>query len=919
MSSSMTAFLATAQQITIRYIESSVFVLGVIGSLLNLILFSRRQLRMNSCCSYFFTSSLAALVLLSMGIIPLIYAQFYSPNPYFSINGFCKIRAYVNQVSAMSCRWLLTMASIDRCAACTTNVNIRRLCSVKIARRIAIVLVIIWMILPIHTLIFFNILPPSNIACRITNNDMAMYHAIYTIVMGGTLPVLIMLICTVFIWRNLKKKNQRRAVINVVQVTRRTDKRDQQIVVILLAQVTIFVVSTIPFMANNLYSAVTRSVPNKSADRIAIESFLQVITELFVYIFPAVSFYSNTLVSRTFRKELIKMTEWFRLFHGRKQRHIHPNTQTRTNEILLNTMNNLLLLLASAIIGAIFGFFKSKKNSAKEFLLADGGMRVFPTALSIMVSFISAITFLGTPVEVYMYGTMFWYQAAAWSTASLIAAFVFMPKFREMYFTSAYEKRFDRTVRISASMVFSVYMLVFMALVLYAPALALSQTTGLNIWLSVISIGGGMKAVIWTDVLQAAIMFVGILSAIIQGLIEVGGFKNVFTIASRGNRFEFNNVSFDPRTRHTIWTFFLGSTLNTLSIYGFNQTQIQRYMCVRTTRGAQQALIINAIGVASIIFLTGFMGIILYAFYVNCDPYTAKLVSGSDQIFPYFVMEVLSSKKGLPGIFLACIFSGSLSSISSGLNSLAAVLIEDVYKGLLGRQLTDERQGYVAKICSVLLGAVVMLLTYVVSYLGSLINAALSLSGILSAPIMGVFLLGFFFPRANRRGALIGFFTGLSFVMWIFIGAQLTKNQRINLQLPLSVEGCKHLNVTTQMLFNTTIPTSSNPLLGLYSVSYLWYTLISVSTVLIVGLIVSYLTGPLKPYEVDPRLLIRVSDVFGCKCFRSNVTYDFHQKDKGNNIVQSTVDLPTSKRTSLNLVESQTVDEKHNDLWTITS
>lgn len=266
-------------------------------------------------------------------------------------------------------------------------------------------------------------------------------------------------------------------------------------------------------------------------------------------------------------------------------------------------------------------------------------------------------------------------------------------------------------------------------------------------------------------------------------------------------------MSFDPRTRHTIWSLLIGSSLNTLSIYGFNQTQVQRYMCVRTTRGAQHALVINAVGVACIIFLAGFMGIVLYAFYADCDPYTAKLVSGTDQIFPYFVMEVLSSKKGLPGVFLACIFSGSLSSISSGLNSLAAVLIEDVYKGLLKRRLSDERQGLVAKLISVALGALVILLTYAVSYLGSLINAALSLSGILSGPIMGVFVLGFFFPRANRRGALVGFFTGLLFVMWIFVGAQVTKNQRADPRLPLSIAGCKHLNGTSAMITNTTLAT----------------------------------------------------------------------------------------------------------------
>lgn len=257
------------------------------------------------------------------------------------------------------------------------------------------------------------------------------------------------------------------------------------------------------------------------------------------------------------------------------------------------------------------------------------------------------------------------------------------------------------------------------------------------------------------------------------------------------------SASFDPRVRHTVWSLLIGGTFNSLSTYGFNQTQVQRYMCVRTTRGAKQALFINAVGAALVIILSGVIGVILYAYYANCDPYTAKYVSDIDQIFPYFVMEVLSDKKGLPGIFLACIFSGSLSTISSGLNSLAAVVIEDVYKGLMGKSLTDQRQGFVSKIFSIVLGAVVMLLTYVVSYLGSILNAALSLFGVLSGPIMGAFFLGFFFPQANRHGGFIGFLASLALQFWIFLGAQFTKKQMKSERLPLSVARCfPRVNVT---------------------------------------------------------------------------------------------------------------------------
>ncbi|CAF3621225.1 unnamed protein product [Rotaria sordida] len=436
-------------------------------------------------------------------------------------------------------------------------------------------------------------------------------------------------------------------------------------------------------------------------------------------------------------------------------------------------------------------------------------MSAFPTALSIMVSFLSAVTLLGTPSEIYIYGTMYCYQGISWMIASIVTALVFAPKFREMKFISVYE--------------------------------------------------GGMKAVIWTDVLQAIVIAVGLLAVAIQGLIILGGFKRTFSIASRGGRIEFDSISFDPRTRHTIWSLLIGGSINLLATYGFNQAQVQRYMSIRSTHGTKQALYINAVGSAFVVFFSALIGVIIYAYYADCDPYTRKEIEDIDQILPYFVMEVLSDKKGLPGVFLACIFSGSLSTISSGLNSLSAVIIEDIYKGLLNRQLTDERQ---------------------------------------EGPIMGVFVLGFLFPRANRRGGLVGFFASLLFLLWIFLGAQITKKQMKNVGLPLSIANCSDTTNTNWTITTTIMSTSlkRDPLIDLYSISYMWYTSIAVGTVVLVGNIVSYLTHPLQPHEIDPKLIIPVSDV--CCCFlperwrewlRCGVDYEiYHKRQNNNNEVEMT-------------------------------
>ncbi|CAF3791935.1 unnamed protein product, partial [Adineta steineri] len=224
-------------------------------------------------------------------------------------------------------------------------------------------------------------------------------------------------------------------------------------------------------------------------------------------------------------------------------------------------------------------------------------------------------------------------------------------------------------------------------------------------------------------------------------------------------------------------------------------------------------------------------------------------------------------------LFLACAFSGSLSTISSGLNSMAAVIIEDIYKGLMRRKLNRDQQGFVSKLCSVVVGVIVMLLTYFISYLGSVINAAISLSSTLCGPIMGVFFLGFFFPKANRLGALIGFFSSLALQIWIFIGVQLTKHQRSNNRLPLSIANCTDINVLEIMNSSRTTTAAT------------------------------HINHPLKPHEIDSKLIIRLDDLRRyCCCSKQ-------QRKSTNSVVSGEVSTKQqrSKDTDIELTTSLTI------------
>ncbi|CAF0745475.1 unnamed protein product [Adineta ricciae] len=480
---------------------------------------------------------------------------------------------------------------------------------------------------------------------------------------------------------------------------------------------------------------------------------------------------------------------------------------------------------------------------------------MLPTAMSLFATLCSASTLLGIPVEIYYYGISYLYFILCWLIASYVASHIFIPKFRELGYISLYtyvEKRFSLTLRISVTLTFIISFMLFMAVILYGPSLALSQVIGIDLWLAIVSSGiictfytsiGGMKAVIWTDVIQTLIIFSGVLLSIVFGFMDTGGVKKVFETAYLNQRMNLFNISFDPTVRYTVWSLMIGGTFYATSCSCILQTQTQRYMSVNSTRDAQKATWINNIMLGILLFLCCIVGLLVHAKYHDCDPLGAKLVSKSDQIYPLFVMETFKRFPGLTGLFMASILSGSLSSISSGVNSITAVIIEDIWKRLTPNQpLSDKTQTIISKYTSFTLGVITVLLAFIVSYLPSILALVYSVIGTLTAPIFGIFLLGFYFPRVNNRSALIAFFISLVFQLWVLIGASFTVHQQLRRSLPTSVNGCTSLNITlkTPLIISQNL-SSPNFFLPLYSISFIWYAFNGVSITVIMGLACSLL------------------------------------------------------------------------------
>uniref|UniRef100_A0A8K9XV41 Solute carrier family 5 member 6a n=1 Tax=Oncorhynchus mykiss TaxID=8022 RepID=A0A8K9XV41_ONCMY len=495
-----------------------------------------------------------------------------------------------------------------------------------------------------------------------------------------------------------------------------------------------------------------------------------------------------------------------------------------------------LLLVASTCIGLFYALSGGRQRTTQEFLLADRSMSCLPVSLSLLATFQSAVAILGVPSEIYTYGTQYWFLGVSYFLGLLVPAHVFIPVFYRLRLTSAYERE---------------------QLVLYAPALALNAVTGFDLWGAVLAMGlvctlyttlGGLKAVIWTDVFQTIVMFAGQLAVIIVGAHQAGGMGEVWRKAINGSRIASLDLNPDPTERHTFWTLGVGGVFLMLALYGVNQAQVQRYLSSRTEREAVMSCYVVFPCQQVVLCLGCLMGLVMFARYGEDSPLDKGYVKTNDQMVLYFVMDVFRDLPGLPGLFVACLFSGALSTISSAFNSLATVTMEDLIKPYCPT-MTEAKATLLSKGLAFAYGLVCLAMAYTASHMGSVLQAALSIFGMVGGPLLGLFCLGMFFPWANSTGAIVGLVAGLVMAFWIGIG-HFVSRMAVPTTLPPIINGTAMplpSNMTTAVM--TTLITL---ITALYNLSYLWYSAHNSTTVVIVGLIVSLLTGPMKEKDLTP-------------------------------------------------------------------
>ena len=536
-----------------------------------------------------------------------------------------------------------------------------------------------------------------------------------------------------------------------------------------------------------------------------------------------------------------------------------------------------LIVAAYLVYIVVDGIRRSQAtHEVRGYFLANRSLPWWAVGLSIMATQMSAITLVGTTGQGYQDGMRFIQFYFGLPLAMVILCLTVVPFFHRSGVFTAYEfleQRFDTRTRTLTSLLFLASRGLQCGVIISAPAVVLSIVLGWNLVLTVLAIGlptvvytmiGGVQAVTWTDVKQMILIVAGmavVLIVIIGQLPEEVSFSSALRIAGAAGRLQTVDFSFDPSRTYTFWSGLLGGTFLMLSYFGCDQSQVQRYLTARSVTEGRISLLMSAFLKIPLQFAILLIGVLVFVFFNftgtpivfspeelekaearsgftklarqhdevqgqiretaiqfaatpngsvenrrnylqalrqrdairgDLSEMLGKDVNDVNYVFPYFVTHHLPI--GIVGIMIAAIFAAAMSSISAELNALSAATVMDIYRRLIRREASDTHYLRVSKLATACWGLMACTTAVYVSQLGSLIEVVNLFGSFFYGSLLGVFVLAIGTRWATPLCAFVGLMAGM--VAVAFFG------------------------MTTDY-------------------SFLWYNLVGVATVVVVGFLVS--------------------------------------------------------------------------------
>ncbi|HEV8583029.1 MAG TPA: sodium:solute symporter [Thermoanaerobaculia bacterium] len=399
---------------------------------------------------------------------------------------------------------------------------------------------------------------------------------------------------------------------------------------------------------------------------------------------------------------------------------------------------------------------------------------------SIIATETSAVTFLSIPGFAYE-RDFTWIQIALGFVIGRFAiAFLLLPEyFRGVLFTS-YEvlhRRFGGATQQTASVLFIVTRSLADGLRLFLSAIVLQEMTGIPIEWAVAALGvttivytylGGMRAVLWSDLIQFFLYLAGAIVAFAAILARLpGGWDQLAAMGQAAGKFRAFDLRLDWSQPYGLWAGLVGGAFIALGSHGVDQLMVQRYLSARGLPEARRALWVSGLLAAAQFALFLLIGVGLWSFYQLHPP--AVPFDRPDRVFARFILDELPV--GLVGLLLGAIFAAAMTS---SLNSCATVAVNDLYVPLAKGEVPAQRQLRMTRVLTAVFGAVQIAVGIAGQWLkSSIVSSVLGIAAFTTGIVLGVFFLGMFTRRVGQRAALAALVFGFAAMTAIFFGTSL--------------------------------------------------------------------------------------------------------------------------------------------------
>ena len=465
------------------------------------------------------------------------------------------------------------------------------------------------------------------------------------------------------------------------------------------------------------------------------------------------------------------------------------------------------LVVAVYIAGMVYMSYAlgKKQKDMQSYYLGGNNLSWWAIGISTMATQCSTNSLLGAPAFVITAGLLWLQYEFAVPLAMIIIMIFLLPFYRKLNLVSIYEyleHRFGVGTRTLLSITFQLLRAFATGVTVYGISIVLQEIIGLPFLYSVLILGavtilydmlGGMEAVVYSDVIQMVVLYLGILLCIIYSVEAVGGLEQAFilfpqlgeplaTVTGRTSEFSgFRAVDFSGHGLGDGQTFaflpmLFGGLFLYVSYYGCDQTQVQRELSSKDLDETNLSLMLNGLMRFPLTLTYLFMGVCIGA-YIVAEPSFLKELMTESGIYEYnlavpkFVLAQLPH--GIIGLVIVALFSAAMSSLDSTINSLSATSMKDIYERFFVRgALSPKEQLKMSRIFTVFWGLLCVAFSFMVGGISeSIIESVNKIGSLANGPILALFLMGILTRRVNGIGAITGFLSGFlgNLLFWIFI------------------------------------------------------------------------------------------------------------------------------------------------------